>query len=238
MGIVPIFAVLAILALQPRHFPPSTQEMTYILCAMSTTDVTDVTPADDLGDEQPGLVSAMEIAEVRARQQAAVLAFGRRTNARPRLDVLTQDAVALVAEVLHAEFTGASRLAGNRLILTLCAISGHFDERTRDTVVHELQLHGNDSMADFALATASAIVSDDLTEESRFHDRFLCGLGVPPRRRCRCIRTRSRRAQLRLLPSAPPVQTGGLALRRDHRHLLASSITRVKAEEALQQQGH
>ena len=96
------------------------EEMTYILCAMSTTDVTDVTPADDLGDERdPGLVSAMEIAEVRARQQAAVLAFGRRTNARPRLDVLTQDAVALVAEVLHAEFTGASRLAGNRLILTL-----------------------------------------------------------------------------------------------------------------------
>ena len=181
MGIVPIFAVLATLALQPRHFLTSTQEMTYILCAMSTTDVTDVTPADNLGDEQPGLVSAMEIAEVLARQQAAVLAFGRRTNARPRLDVLTQDAVALVAEVLHAEFTGASRLVGNRLILTLRAVSGHFDERDTDTVVHELQLQADDSMAGFTLATASAIVSDDLTGESRFHDRFLCGLGVRAR---------------------------------------------------------
>ena len=65
--------------------------------------------------------SGEEAAEVRARQQAAVLAFGRRADARPSLNVLTQDAVALVAEVLQADLSGASEVvdAGNALSLRI-----------------------------------------------------------------------------------------------------------------------
>ncbi len=44
--------------------------------------------------------------ELRALQQQAVLAFGRRTSAQPPLPVLLQDAVALVGKVLHNAFLG------------------------------------------------------------------------------------------------------------------------------------
>ena len=57
----------------------------------------------------------------RALQQHAVLAFGRRTNAQPPLAVLLQDAVALVGEILHAQFGGVGEVQGDDLVLTVTA---------------------------------------------------------------------------------------------------------------------
>ena len=45
-----------------------------------------------------------------ARQQAAVPGFGRRTGARPAIQVLMQDAAALVVEVLQANLSGVGEL--------------------------------------------------------------------------------------------------------------------------------
>jgi PAS domain S-box-containing protein len=83
----------------------------------------------------------------------------------------------------------------------------------------------------------SPVVSGDLANEPRFHDRFLCGLGV---RGALTVPLHENKA---------PFGTLGVYCRRPRQfnpddvqfaetiaHLLASSIARVKAEEALQQQ--
>ena len=111
-----------------------------------------------------------------ARQQAALLAFGRRANAQPPLLVLMQDAVALVAEIVEADFSGTGEVVdgGSALQLTVAAT----DQPGSDPAVYKGPLTADGSMASYALNTASPVVAADLVAEKRFADLFLRELGV------------------------------------------------------------
>ena len=92
--------------------------------------------------------------------------------------MLTQDAVALVAEVLQADLSGASEVVEGGDALSLRIVSSPLDAKPVEPAVCELPLGADESMAGYALATAVPVVSDDLTGEKRFSDRVLRNLGV------------------------------------------------------------
>lgn len=184
-----------------------------------------------------GIEPRSEQVDPRARQQAAVLAFGSRTNARPQLSVLMQDAVVLVAEILQANLTGVGEVVadGRTLTLTIAAIGT--EGRPVDPVVHKSSLDAVDSMAAYALNAASPIVTSELAAEKRFTDVFL--------RRLRVVSAMTVPLHL----GEEPFGSLGVYSRQQREftqddvhfaetiaHLLTSSVARVKAEEALQQQ--
>ena len=172
-----------------------------------------------------------------ARRQAAVLAFSRRTNARPCLNILTQDAVALVAEVVRTELSGSGHVVdGNTLSLRI--LSSELDTEAIGAVVHESPLRGEDSMAGYALGTGRSRGQRGLEKRDSLSrplplqpGNLQCGLTVP------------------LHQNKEPIGTLGVYCRQPRRfsdddlqfaetiaHLLTSSIARVKAEEALRQE--
>jgi PAS domain S-box-containing protein len=114
----------------------------------------------------------MELHELR---QHAVLAFGRRASAQPPLAVLMQDAVALVGEVLHAQFCGAGELQGDILVLSVHAQGSAKPAAPRE---HRCAVSDTASMAAFAVRSGSAALSADLGSETRFRDMFLRGLHI------------------------------------------------------------
>jgi PAS domain S-box-containing protein len=172
--------------------------------------------------------------DIRTRQQEAVLAFGRRANARPPLRVLMQDAVALVTDVLGADLTGIGEIApGQTLVLSINRTDGK--DLPVNPAVHRCPLASPDSMAAHTLRTASPTRSADLAKERRFADPLLRGLGV---RSALCVP---------LHMNGRPY--GTLGVYRTQRkeftlddacfaetiaHLLSSSIARIKLEEELQ----
>jgi len=111
-----------------------------------------------------------------ARQQAALLAFGRRSNARPELSVLMQDAVALVSEVLGADFSGVDRVIGGKLVRKV--VPRNERGSAADPVTHESSLAAEDSIAGFALSEADSVVAVNVGSDKRFTDLFLRKLGV------------------------------------------------------------
>ena len=114
--------------------------------------------------------------DTRARQQEAVLAFGRRADARPPLAVLMQDAVALVTDIVDAELNGAGEIESGQTLVFSVSRSDR-GENPAEPAVQRCSLESADSMAAYALKTASPTVSVNLAQESRFNDSFLRGLG-------------------------------------------------------------
>jgi PAS domain S-box-containing protein len=204
---------------------------------MATANTTIVTPPGGLGTAAAAFPPGRDAGEVRARQQAAVLAFGRRANAQPGLTKLTQDAVALLAEVLQAELSGASQVGKDGATLSLRIVSSPLDTRPVKPAVHQTHLGADESMASYALAAAMPVVSGDFAVEDRFCDAFLSDLGV--------------RAALAvpLQQDKEPFGTLGVYCRRPREftadetqfaetiaYLLTAAIARVKADEAVQQE--
>ena len=89
----------------------------------------------------------LEQADLLGRTQAAVLAFGRRTNARPRLSVLMQDAAALVAETLDAELRGVAEVVADGTALTLTVGGTDASQKAVDPLVHKSSLAARGSSA-------------------------------------------------------------------------------------------
>jgi len=116
----------------------------------------------------------------RSRQQEAVLAFGRRANARPPMSVLMQDAVTIVKEVIEADLGGVGLVVSNGTapILNLTIASREGGGEAAEPAVHNSLLDATDSMATYALKDASSVQVEDLPSEQRCTDHFLLRLGV------------------------------------------------------------
>lgn len=125
-----------------------------------------------------GLNGHVETTDKHALRLAAVLAFGRRTSIQPQLDLLMQDAVALVNEVLQGDLAGFGEVGqdGKTLTLRTASVDSHGEWIGAKT--HKSSLQGLDSMAAFALNSAMPVVSEELVRERRFTDLFLRQLGV------------------------------------------------------------
>ena len=204
---------------------------------MQSSDSTTHAESNDLKGVLAGLKSSDQELDFRAQQQAAVLAFGRRTNAKPSLSVLMQDAVALVSEALRTDFSGVSEVVNGGKALAV--VVGTLDERCVGVspITHKYSLDPERSAAAHALNTGRPLVSPDLAEEQRFKDPFLRKLGI-------------------LGVLCVPMHLDGLPFaalgvytkqKRDFTpddvqfaetiaHLLASAVTRMKVEERLLKQ--
>lgn len=208
---------------------------------MSSTANIHPVGADHLAGTLAGMGSKWEDLDPRARQQVALLTFGRRSNARPPLSVLMQDAVALAGEVLDADFRGVAELHSDGHGLALKLTPGAAGEASSEVLAQESSLSADstcdDSMAVYTLNAARPIVADDLIAEKRFTDLFLRRLGV--------------QSALNVPLHLHTEPCGVLGLYRKQKlpftpddvqfaetiaSLLVASIARVKAEEALSEQ--
>jgi PAS domain S-box-containing protein len=208
---------------------------------MSVTERKQPAGADRLGGMLAGLESKWENLDPRARQQVALLAFGRRSNARPAMAVLMQDAVSLAAEVLDADLSGVAEVNsdGTRLALKLTATATGGPAAkgwTQDSPLAADSMDGN-SMAAFTLNSASPIVSADIAAEKRFIDLFLRKLGVQSALNVPLHLNTEPCGVLGLYRKGKrPFTPDDVQFAETIASLLVASIARVKAEEALREQ--
>jgi PAS domain S-box-containing protein len=120
----------------------------------------------------------------RARREAAILAFGRRTSAQPHVSLLMQDAGALLTEVLQADLNGVAKSVGSNTLMLTVSGGEEFGKLARP-LVHQGPFDPAVSMAAYAMNAAEPIISDDIAHDLRFSDLFLrrvdavSGLTVP-----------------------------------------------------------
>ncbi len=145
---------------------------------MTTQKSPDWTDFGELQAELVGLESHREAVDPRALRLSAVLAFGRRTSLQPTLDLLLQDAVALVNSVLGGDLAGIGEVGPNGKTLTLKVATIDKKGDWHGTKVHKSALDATDSMAAYALNSAAPTVTEALVRERRFSDLFLRHLGV------------------------------------------------------------
>jgi PAS domain-containing protein len=108
-------------------------------------------------------------------RQKALVALGRRAIAPPDLSVLMQDAAALLAEMLDAEYCGVAEPSadGQSLGVRLMYMAAETSEP--QVLRHRSDLAGDHSLAGYVLQVAHPVIVDDLPREDRFLDRFLLG---------------------------------------------------------------
>lgn len=184
-----------------------------------------------------GLDLKPEQLDGRAKQQAAVLAFGRRTTAQPPVSVLMEDAAAMIAEVVGTDRIGVGEVVrgGAAIALRVSALDKH--GVLAGAAPHEYTSEPALSMAGFALSAAAPVASPNLASEKRFSDLFLRKLGV------------AGALALPLFINGRPFGVLGMYAREERSfgledvqfaetiaHLLTSSLARIKAEEELQQE--
>jgi hypothetical protein len=118
--------------------------------------------------------TSQDVQDLRARQQAVLLAYGRRPAAETDAFSLMCDAVSLVAETLRVELyavveprpDGGWRLTTSAVDEDDAGLEGAYDYAP-----------GEPSMASAAVEAGQAVLSPDLALESRFEDAYLRGLG-------------------------------------------------------------
>jgi PAS domain S-box-containing protein len=170
----------------------------------------------------------------RALQQHALLSFGRRTNAQPPLPVLLQDAVALVGEILDAQFGGVGEVQGETLVLTVTARDD--GGRPADPQEHRCSVSDADSMAAFALKSGSVTVSTDLRKENRFRDGFLRSRGVVGALAVPLHVNARPFGVLSVYTDAPrQFSLDDVTFAETIAHLLSASVARIKAEQKLEE---
>lgn len=184
-----------------------------------------------------GLDGKPETMDPQSRQLAAVLAFGRRTNAQPPVSVLMQDAAALLAEMLQAELSGVARvIAGGTLMLTIFG-PGVPDGPPASAPTHKGPLQPAASLAAYAMNTASPVVVGNLADEQRFTDLFLRKLSVAS---ALCVPLHLGSQALGALgvysKTLRPFTAVDVRFAETIAHLLASSLGRLRLEEELRQQ--
>jgi len=204
------------------------------------------TPLAASSSDLQSLLGAVELRwehlDPRAKQQAAVLAFGRRANARPDLAVLMQDAAVLCAEILRADLSGIGEYDPHRRMLLLRIGVTNIKGASQWLHCHEVELgfaadQLQQSMAGYAITAGSPVVSPNLPSDTRFKDRFLCGIGVYS---AVTVPLHLYNRPLGTLgvynTSERPFDEHDAQFVETIAHLLSSSIARVRAEEALAQQ--
>jgi PAS domain S-box-containing protein len=184
-----------------------------------------------------GLDLKPEQLDDRARQQAALLAFGRRSNAQPPMGVLMEDAAAITAEILGVDRIGVGEVVSGGTAIAL-RVAGISKQGTLVNVLtHQYAAEAAQSMAGYALEMATPISSSNLATEKRFTDLFLRKLDVVTA------------LTMPLHFNGRPFGVLGLYACRERpfglddvqfaetiAHLLTSSLARIKAEEELDQQ--
>jgi len=144
---------------------------------MSTsTDPLASTGLEDLRGMLAGLQQSSGPVDPRTRQQAALLAFGRRTSAQTPLKVLMQDAVTMASEVLKTDLHGVAELDGSRLVLTVAASDPQGN--VVDAITHESSLQPGSSAAAYAIRSGLSVAAAEIASEQRFADSFLRKLGI------------------------------------------------------------
>ena len=204
---------------------------------MPTSDTSGSSGSDNLQAVLAGLDLKPEQLDGQARQQAALLAFGRRTNAQPPVAVLMEDAAAMVAEIAGADRIGVGEVirGGTALSLKVAGIDRH--GALVDPVTNECAMEASLSMAGHALSLATPVICPDLASEKRFTDMFLRELGV------------TSALTIPLHSNGKPFGVLGTYAGRQRQftledvqfsetiaHLLTSSLARIRAEEELHQQ--
>ncbi len=193
---------------------------------------TDTPHREGIAEVLAKLGAKSDYADARSRRQAAVVAFGRRTIARPALAVLMQDAVALVGEILGADMAGTTEMAdhGASIVTTIASIDSRGP--ITDPVSHQMPMNPAGSMAAFALTMANVVVTSDLPAETAYQDMVLRQLGV---RSAMCIPIHLNREPFGALgvycfePRQFDEEDTGFA--ESISHLLAATIARVRAED-------
>ena len=170
-------------------------------------------------------------------RQKAVVAMGRRAVAPPDLSILMQDAAALLAEMLDAEYSGMAEPTADGKWLRLRLSQTAPEGAQPHTLVHESSTSGSDSLAGYVLQVAHPVAVSDLAQEKRFTDRFLrahgirSALAVPLPFQDRwfgCLAAYSRRVRRFNDDDMLFVETIA--------HLVATAIARSRAEDALAQE--
>lgn len=170
-----------------------------------------------------------------AKQQAAVLAFGRRTSAQPPLKVLLEDAAAMIAEVLELDRIGVGEVEASGSELTLRVATLTKQGVLIDPLYHRYSMDPSSSMAIYTLQVAAPVQSSHLLEEKRFTDLFLRKIQV------------AGALMLPLIVGGRPFGVLGVFAREKRTfgmddiqfaetisYLLISSLGRIKAEQELQ----
>jgi PAS domain S-box-containing protein len=166
--------------------------------------------------------------------QDALLAFGRRASAHPPLSVLIRDAAELVAEVLGADLAGVGEVTTGGTMLELKLFVMDKQGKPSSLAVHDSPLDTTDSMAAFALRTASPVATADLARETRFTDGFLRKQQV---RSAVVVPLHLNGKPFGLLgvysTTVRNLDDDDMGFAETIAHLLTASIARIKAEEEL-----
>lgn len=202
-------------------------------------------PTDSVGSTAPNdvhsVLAGLELKPVqmneRARQQAALLAFGRRSNAKPPIAVLMEDAAAMVAEIVRADRIGVGEVVQEGTTLSLKV--GRIDKNgvLAETKANRYDLDPSLSMAGYALKSVGPIASENLASEKRFGDSFLreievvAGLTMPLHLNGKPFGVLGVYADGPRQFSLDDVQFAETIA-----HLLTSSLARIRAEEELHKQ--
>jgi PAS domain S-box-containing protein len=170
--------------------------------------------------------------ELPARQREAILAFGRRAVSRPNVTVLTQDAAALVAEMLQTGMVGYISDMGDQQF-TLLLSSATFDLKSdRRTLYYQRSEAA--SLAGRAMETALPVVCEDLKSDASISDPQLVELGLSA---AVAVPLQLHGDTLGVLAvfslEARTFSVQEILFAETIAHLLATTIARVKAEQSL-----
>ena len=204
--------------------------------ATTTAEKRLMNPSDRISHEPPpkGELSAAA-GEATARQQALV-SLGRRAVAPPDVGVLLQDAAALVAEMLHAEFGIAAQYRGPGRPIETHLVRPQSIQRSDQSVIRCRPLPDDPhlSLCAFAINAALPMAVVDLAAEQRFDDRLLPKHGI----------VAATAAPLKLVDRALGAIGAGATVRRTFgeedilfletvSHLVTATIARSQAEQYL-----
>ncbi len=207
------------------------------MTTISTPSSVSSDPLARLNDMLGDMVADSGESDGFARQQAAILAFGRRAAAQPPLNILMQDAAILPADLFEADLYGVGEVIANMTALSLCVRTNDGQDKPGDILPHKCSLDPATSMAAYALSAAGPVWSPNLASEKRFTDLHLRKQGV------------ASALTVPLHVGGRPFGVLGIYRKTEREftdddvrftetiaHLLTSSIARIQVEEELAQE--
>jgi len=169
----------------------------------------------------------------RSRQHAALLAFGRRTSARPPVSILVQDAVSLLLEILEGDLGGHSEVvSGQTLILRAFTLDAN--KHPRPCGSREVQFDPSQCLAGYVLHTSNPATSACISSDRRFTDLFLREQGVVSALSVPLPVDDGPYGTIEVYCTRPrEFAVGDVRFAETISHLLSASLGRARAEEQL-----
>jgi PAS domain S-box-containing protein len=183
--------------------------------------------------EPSALDSASAAERCRLRQQAALLAFGRRTGVPPELSVLLRDALTFLIDACEVEYGLFVRpsVEPGKLVVQAEAHGAGVPTST------EIATFGAQSIAFHAVDTGRLCVVPDLAADQRFNDLALRKLGVVSAVAVPLHHCDQRFGALVLgATAAKTITSDDLAFLEAVSHLLAFAIARDKIDQILKEE--